>query len=294
MERSAQLRLPDGRQLGYAEFGDPSGFPVLYFHGSPSSRLEPLLIGNDVWQRLGLRVVAPDRPGMGQSDFQPGRRLVDWPVDVASLADALELARFAVLGFSGGGPYVTVCAALLPQRLTAGVIVSGGGRMDSREAAAGLPLPNRLFMLFAKRAPWLLPPMLRMMAGQPGDDPARELAQMKRMLPAADYRVMAEGSRVQLLGEATREALAAGMQGAVWDMRLYVRDFGFALEEVAFPLQLFHGTADPCAPLGLARSTAAQLRNAELRVYEGEAHLSTLCNHIDEIAAALRRPSPGC
>lgn len=111
MNIDQQVILPDGRKLAYAEFGRPDGVPVLYFHGAPGSRLEPLLIGDDVLNQLGLRVIAPDRPGMGGSDFQRGRGFSDWPADVVALADALGLGRFAVLGNSGGGPYAAVCAA---------------------------------------------------------------------------------------------------------------------------------------------------------------------------------------
>ena len=94
----SQIILPDGRKLTYAEFGQPRGEPVLYFHGAPASRLEPLLIGDDVLSQLGLRVIAPDRPGMGGTDFQPGRGFSDWPADVVSLADAL-----GVMGPGSGG-----------------------------------------------------------------------------------------------------------------------------------------------------------------------------------------------
>src|SRR3990172_1314809 len=104
------VRLPDGRKLAYAEFGPPDGHPVLYFHGAPSSRLEPLFLGDAELVRLGLRVIAPDRPGMGGSDFQPGRGFSHWPADVVALADALGLGKFGVFGVSGGGGYVSACA----------------------------------------------------------------------------------------------------------------------------------------------------------------------------------------
>src|SRR5262245_28757373 len=109
MNLENHLVLPDGRKLAYAEFGDPDGLPVLYCHGSPGSRLEPLLIGDERLRQAGLRVIAPDRPGMGGSDFQRGRRLTDWPADVVRLADHLRLPRFAILGNSGGGPFAAVC-----------------------------------------------------------------------------------------------------------------------------------------------------------------------------------------
>ena len=126
MKTDNQITLPDGRRLAYAEFGKPDGYPVLYFHGSPASRLEPMLIGDEAFNRFGLRVIAPDRPGMGQSDFQPKRGFSDWPADVTALADVLGLDRFSILGNSGGGGYAAVCTAKIPERLRAVVIVSGG------------------------------------------------------------------------------------------------------------------------------------------------------------------------
>jgi len=106
------LALADGRRLGYAEFGDPSGAPCLYFHFSPGSRLEPAAVFSGVrqaWLR-GVRLVSADRPGFGLSDRQPARTLLDWPGDIAALADHLGIDRFAVLGASGGGAYALACA----------------------------------------------------------------------------------------------------------------------------------------------------------------------------------------
>src|SRR5262245_15438675 len=102
MPTEKHITLSDGRRLAYSEFGDPAGLPVFYFHGAPSSRLEPLLIGDDALKQTGFRFIAPDRPGIGGSDPKPDRRIVDWPADVSALADALRLKRFGVLGNSGG------------------------------------------------------------------------------------------------------------------------------------------------------------------------------------------------
>jgi len=147
------VKLPDGRKLAYAEFGRPEGHPVLYFHGSPSSRLEPLLYGDDVFHQFGLRIIAPDRPGMGQSDFQPRRGFSDWPKDVLVLADTLGLERFSVLGNSGGCGYAAACAARIPERLHAVVIVSGAWRMDWPEAMNNLSAHLKLLWNLA-RSTW--------------------------------------------------------------------------------------------------------------------------------------------
>src|SRR5262245_24684441 len=99
------IRLKDGRLLGYAEYGASSGAPVIFFHGMPGARVEGAL-AHEAAARANVRLIVPDRPGYGLSDFQPRRRIIDWQRDVAELADALSLERFGVGGISGGGPYV--------------------------------------------------------------------------------------------------------------------------------------------------------------------------------------------
>jgi pimeloyl-ACP methyl ester carboxylesterase len=79
-----QIRLRDGRMLGFAEYGVPTGVPIVYFHGWPSSRLEPYAV-REVCVQLGVRMIAADRPGFGLSDFQPGRTILARP-RIASIA----------------------------------------------------------------------------------------------------------------------------------------------------------------------------------------------------------------
>lgn len=152
MKTTNLLTLTDNRQLAYAEYGDPNGHPLLYFHGGGSCRLEPLLLGDEVFSRLGLWVIAPDRPGIGQSDFQAKRGFSDWVKDVETLADALRLEKFSVLGISAGGGYAAACAAKIPKRLRAAVIASGAWQMDTRDK---LPKANRLRWILMKQFPWL-------------------------------------------------------------------------------------------------------------------------------------------
>lgn len=291
MALDSSLILPDGRRLGYAEFGDPGGAPVLYFHGSPSSRLEPLFIGDETWRRLGLRVIAPDRPGMGLSDFQPRRGFSDWPRDVTVLADALGIERFSVMGFSGGGPYVAVCAAKIPERIHSAVIVSGGWQMTTPEAREGLPFMNRIMLTFSRRAPALLRLLLTGMGSINQGEREKELAQFKKRLPAADHAALSEPGRLEAFGQGIRESLRQGTRGPAWDLRLVVHPFDFRLDEIRMPLHLFHGTLDRNSPVALARRAAAEIPGAQLTVYPEDAHLSTLCNHVEEFARILHRHS---
>jgi pimeloyl-ACP methyl ester carboxylesterase len=288
MNTELSIKLPDGRTLAFAEYGDPRGHPVLYFHGSPGSRLEPLLFGDEALAEFGLRVIAPDRPGMGKSDFQVGRGFSHWPTDVAALADHLHLERFSVMGNSGGAGYAAACAAKIPERVHAAAVCSGGWPMHWPEARQGLALPNRVFLILSRHAPFLLPRMLKMMAGSPTDTQEQILAQFKKHMPAVDYTAIAKPGRAVDLMRTTREAMARGTQGAVWDMRLHVRRWDFELEEVHMPIALFHGAQDRCAPIALAHKAKGLMRSARLVTYADESHLSTPCNHLPEIARALR------
>lgn len=283
MAIEGNVSLADGRTMTFAEFGAPDGHPVFYFHGTLSSRLEPLLIGDETFARLGLRIIAPDRPGMGRSNFQPHRFFSDWPIDVAAVADALGIDAFSVLGYSGGGPYAAACAARISERLRKIVIVSGAWRMDEPRTLAALPFMNRLTLMLAKWAPALLPLWLKgMLSGMNGD-----LSQLKRYLPPPDYDAMEEPGRYEAFGYALRESLRQGARGVVWDMRMIVHPLGIRLQDIHQPVHVFHGARDTNVPLALVRDTLASLPTAELVVYPHDAHLSTLCNHIEEIAAVL-------
>src|SRR5215472_6981947 len=131
------IRLADGRALGFAEYGDPNGAPLFFFHGLWASRLTSHP-DHEIARSLGVRLITMDRPGIGCSAPKPGRRLIDWPEDVAALADALQLQRFAILGWSGGGAYALACASRIPERLTAVGLASGGAPLAGIEPAAHL------------------------------------------------------------------------------------------------------------------------------------------------------------
>src|SRR5947209_1948660 len=131
-ENGAAAQAADGRRLAYAETGDLEGAPVFAFHGIPGSRSDfERLFGKDELAGSGVRVIGIDRPGFGASGFQQNRRFQDWPADVATVADHLGIDRFAVLGYSAGGPYVIACARELPDRLTFAGIVSGVGPAET-------------------------------------------------------------------------------------------------------------------------------------------------------------------
>ena len=253
---SQSFRLPDGRTLTYAEFGAPNGQPVFYFHGLSGSRLEPGVLDVADLEKANIRLIAPDRPGMGGSDFQPGRGFSHWPADVLALADRLGLVKFALLGVSGGGGYVSACARLIPERLTAAVIVSGAGPMDYPEARASLPAVNRLMWGIAGRSVRLMALFLGLMKSLQGD-PAKIHAQMMRSLPPAERAYFAKPGRLEAFIASGLESLRQGTRGVAWDTHLYAIPWDFRMQEIRFPVRLLHGEADLNVPAAIARQVAA-------------------------------------
>jgi pimeloyl-ACP methyl ester carboxylesterase len=284
------LKLPDGRKLSYAEFGNSEGYPVFYFHATPSSRLEPLSIGDDAFSELGFRVICPDRPGMGGSDFQKQRGYSDWPEDVKFLAEAIELDQFSVLGVSGGGGYAAVCAAKIPEKLSKVVIASGSWRIDSG-AVTKIGFPMNMMWRVTIHAPILLPiiikSMTKMMSQAPKAGVDETSSPPNKYLPAADHAVMTQPGRMEINQQIIKEVIKQGTQGPAWDFRLCVREWDFDLSEIKIPLVLFHGEQDRNYPLELVQRVANTLPKAELITCPSDGHLSTYINHIDEIAKAL-------
>ena len=150
--RSRTIVLPDGRRLGYAEWGDPDGSPMLFFHGIPASRLG-LEWAEDAALEHGVRLLSLDRPGHGLSDRAPGRTLLGWSRDVADFADTAGLSTFAIAGWSGGGPYVLACAMGIPERLTGAAVLSGCGPFDTPSARRSVSSLDRTMLVVSSRAP---------------------------------------------------------------------------------------------------------------------------------------------
>ena len=119
-----ELRLRDGRILAFLERGDPSGQPLLYFHGIPGCRLDAWG-GAGLAARTGVRLIGVDRPGFGNSDPSSGRTLLDWPNDVSQLVDALGIKRFAVVGFSTNEPYTLTYNYRIPERVSSIFVITG-------------------------------------------------------------------------------------------------------------------------------------------------------------------------
>jgi pimeloyl-ACP methyl ester carboxylesterase len=282
-----KIVLGDGRALGYTEYGDPGGKPLFYFHGFPASRFEAELTASAA-KKAGLRIIAADRPGFGISDGKPGRTIPGWADDVTELADALGIGRFAILGVSGGGPYALACARMIPQRLTAAGIVCSLGPLSGTGLLTEMRWPARLFFGLSLRSPSLLRLVLDLIGPFLRRQPSATLNLLTTAAPAADRTVLARPEVKRILAASMKEAFRDGVQGAIAELELYSRPWGFAPAEISETVHLWHGTADATVPPSHGRYLAAALPHCRAAFVSGEGHFSLPLGHMEEILRTLK------
>jgi pimeloyl-ACP methyl ester carboxylesterase len=256
------VRMGDGRVIGLSEHGDPRGKPLLWFPGAPSCRLWPVP-DVEAARAAGVRVVVMERPGYGVSDFQPNRRVLDWPRDVVEVADALGLDSFAVAGSSAGNPYVAACAYALPDRVRSAAIVGGPAPLDMPNARDGMTLRRRALFRVLGLAPYAVP-LLRML-GPAGIDRV-----MTGDVPACDRRVLERIHEPYMASK--REAFRAGLRGFALDLALVSRPWGFPLQSIRVPVHVWHGELDISTPIAMARCMAAAIPTSRARFFPDCGH----------------------
>jgi len=278
-----QIRLPSGHRLAYAEYGDPAGKPLFFLQGTPSSRL--LHPDEDISRELGARVIVVDRPGFGHSDFQRGRRLLDWPEQLCAVADALGIGRFAIAGVSGGGPYALACAHWIPQRLTAVAVAGGSAPMNTPGLTAGMARERRIGYFVATRLPWLVQPLL-WLTNNPRRDLHRFFNRYTADMCPADRAMLAQPEFRTMMMRNYAEATRAGLRGFAHEVVIVARPWGFRLEDIAMEVRLWHGELDTSTPLPMGRYMAQALPHCRATFVPGEGHF-VMFTHWREIATEL-------
>jgi len=278
-----QFRLRDGRRIDWLEYGDPSGVPALYLHGTPSSAREAAWLDAPA-RAAGVRLIAPDRPGYLDSQARRGERIDGVARDLVELVSGLGVERFAVAGFSGGGGFALAVGAAAPDRVTT-VVVGGGMGAVGSAPDSGLPAFTR--MLFATAA--LQPTLSRALIAAPMYWVARRFARdlgHPRQGAASMLRGAAKGAQLEAvdayIASRSDEQLHAeladrvrsfrSLDGLVVDLAAYAGTWRVDLSALTMPVQIWHGLEDPAVPVGFARALARALPSAHVHLCEGEGH----------------------
>jgi pimeloyl-ACP methyl ester carboxylesterase len=282
MVTEADIHLADGRTLHAYDtradgiVGSPgtSGSPVAVFwlHGSPNvgSPPEPLFAAAEA---NGLRWVSYDRPGYGGSSPHDGRTVASAAADVAAIADALGIGRFAVLGHSGGGPHALACAALLPERVIAAV-----------SGAAPAPFDADGLDWFEGWSPGIAAEHRAAAGGR-----AALEAHWAEAEPEHMNAFFTEDDMTALIGSwswvasVAEQAMKQGQEGYCEDTLASVQPWGFRLDAIRAPVLIMHGAKDKMVPCGHGEWLAAHCPAAELRIVPDAGHITVL----DSVPEAL-------
>ena len=281
------VETANGRRIAYSEFGAPTGRPAIYCHGFPSSRREAMLLHSNA-SSTNIRLIAPDRPGYGDSDDQPDRQIADWSDDIALLADRLGLQKFGLIGVSGGGPYALACAAHIPERLIGCALVCPLGPIYIDQLLNQMHWGARTNLMMGKQAQWIGDllfgsPTTALLGRWPGlVEDMRNIA-----APPADRDVLDRGDNTAILNKTIADAMRNGAHGARRDLVLYTHDWHLPFADITTPISIWHGDADGTAPIGHARWYAKHLPDASLTELPGEGHYSVPVLYSGQILAKL-------
>lgn len=283
-----RLDLADGRTLRVFESGAVDGPIVVFLHGTPGcGRMRDTVIA-DAGER-GLRLLSYDRPGYGESSRLPGRVVAHAAEDVAAIVDHFGAERFAVMGASGGGPHALACAALLGDRIVGCATLAGSAPMDGEglDWTDGMGELNADEIEIARQGFDVLHAHLREQADNELLGTPEEMREgMASLLAPVDREALTD-ELAEYLTAHFREAVEHGVDGWTDESLSDYQPWGFELEEISAPVQLWHGEQDRFVPVGHGRWLAAHIPGVDARILPDQGHISLITGRTPDAHAWL-------
>lgn len=286
---SEELILSDGRTLGFAYYGAKSGPAVFYLHGYPGSRLSGGPFFDAPGKELGARIIAVDRPGVGNSSPQPGRTPLDHADDIRQLAEYLNLESYGIIGVSGGGPYALACAYSLPPERLKGVSVIGGmGPIDV--GTKGMNWGNWLTFMGLLYFPFIIRLLQRRVVSFLNSMPNEKIVDLvgKKLSGrtsrwiSPDLQSLKDPASLNMILDLYREHYKQGVDGHMEEGRVLTSDWEFDLGDVRedVPIQLWYSRKDSNVPSRMGEAIAARLKGKpEFYMKEKETHLNLVLKY---------------
>jgi pimeloyl-ACP methyl ester carboxylesterase len=283
--RDQEAVLPDGRRVGFAEWGTAATPVIFDFHGGPGCRLIPSGTPEAI-EELGVRWITVDRPGLGRSDPQPNRSMADWGRDIGHLADGLGVDTFAVVGWSMGGPYAAATAAVSGSRVTAAALLGPAPVTMSGGDITGLGKTDA--WVLARDDPWTMAQLYVAVGQLARRDPAAAVASILFGATGPERAAFEQPDTVAALVDTLVEATRQGSIGLVDDMRVELSPWGFDPAAIGQTVHVWEGTDDSFSLPGVAQAWVDAVPNGVLHTLEGEGHFFPF-THVPQIVDALLR-----
>jgi pimeloyl-ACP methyl ester carboxylesterase len=283
--RVLKYKLRDSRILSYAEYGKPNGYPTFFFHGSPSSHLEGAYF-HECAMENEIRIIAVDRPGIGESTFMENRKIIDFPNDIVQLADSLGFDKFGIVGWSGGGPVALASAKSISDRLSFVIALGSAAPMDWDGSLDLLHKADRTSAMLSMSHPSLFLFLYSITGFFAKNYPESFRKQTLKRLCDSDKKIWSMPFNNGNIGDwemkAIMESFRQGRSGAGYDAITYFRDWGFKLSEIEYPVHLWHGTSDTLVSIKLGEHIAETIPKVIFRPISNEGHFF-LIEHMKEI-----------
>jgi len=285
-EREAELELADGRTLSYALFGASEGPLVVILDGPGSRGLARASAA--AAEQLGLRLVAPDRPGFAGSTQVDADRVAAWPGDHAALLDALGARRAGIVAQSGGTPYALAAAARLGPRTTALALVAPVGPLDERAMRSSAGPQLRRGVMLGRRAPWLLRLALAGAGRQAAKDPDKAAEKVAADLPPRDAEIMRDPANWAIHQRATTEIFARPDAVAREIARL-AHPWNIDFAAIDAPVELWSGDRDEVHPTSHSHRLAELLSgDAPVHVVKGAGTFGLMAHYGEALRFAAQ------
>jgi len=277
LNENKTISLKDGRVLVYAEYGDLKGTPVLYFHGWPGSRLNGIET-DEAAKHIGVRVISIDRPGFGISDYKKNRSLLDWADDIKEVLNYLNIKNCSVMGVSRGAPYALICTYKIPQYINKTGIVVGLAPLNIKGNLEGMMLQARLsFLIYHK---FLISRDIASIINLIAFRYLTKLSNSRILGSEEDKKLLKEKFSNIDMSALSSEPFKQGVKSPAQDLRIFVNDWGFKLNEITSKVYLWYGAKDKNVPLNMGRYYHSQIKNSELFIDKEGGHLFR--NNIEE------------
>ena len=283
------ITLPDERKLGYAIIG--KGNPVMYFHGTASSRLEVHLLKN-LTTKEKLQLIAIDRPGYGLSTYKPRKNIQDLNNDINILADHLGIEQISVLGWSGGGVFALAYITCYPQRVINGVIAGTPDLpFDASTAHNNIP-----FAKYVMKLPFLGTIAMRNMRRQilKANTPEAFLhsnqgKQTLRTCSKHDLTFFSNPTWISLMHQSIREAFRQNnsINTVLEEHKLFLNPWNLPFKNVKNKIWIWQGTEDKTCPIKNAYNIAHKIKNCNLEIFPNQGHY-TIFDNIEKLAERLQ------